>query len=381
MGSGGIAHEQIAPIDELDSWTSTLTQVATQPLEFCEDFPAIAQRYEAWWAQANSDRPIFYGTADADPSRPITRRLELLENPEAWFETKLADMRQTYCVGDAVPSVRVDFGPVMLGPLFGGQMHFDSDTTWTDAFINDDWSNAPEWTWSDDHPLWQQLRARLDLVAADAPGRYLVMTPDFGGSADVLLNLRGSTDLCMDVIEQPQQLTDAINAMYPSWRRAFVELYSIVVGKHGAGLAHWLGMWSSRPYMVPACDFNFMIGPDEFNAVCRPDIARQAATAGRAVFHLDGSGAARHMDALLEVPELQAIQYTPGAGTPSVRPWLDMFAKVQQAGKPLWVFCPADEVNILCDALRPEGLGIVTSTSTPAELDDLFAQFCRHYGR
>jgi hypothetical protein len=31
--------------------------------------------------------------------------------------------------------------------------------------------------------------------------------------------------------------------------------------------------------MPPACDFNFMIGPDQFNALCLPDIARQTATA------------------------------------------------------------------------------------------------------
>ena len=67
--------------------------------------------------------------------------------------------------------------------------------------------------------------------------------------------------------------------------------------------------------MIPACDFNFLIGPREFERLFLPDIARQAATAGRAIFHLDGPGAARHIDALLDLPELQAIQFVPGAGT------------------------------------------------------------------
>ena len=289
-------------------------------------------------------------------------------------------MHQTHCVGDALPSVRIDFGPVLLGPLFGAAFHRSDDTAWTEAFINDDWSNTPTWTWPDDFPLWQRLRELLDIVAADAAGKYLVVTPDLGGSADVLLNLRGTTKLCLDAVDRPEQITSAIDAIYPAWRRAFSEIYRIVVEQHGAGLVHWLGMWSNQPYHVPACDFNFMIGPNEFNSLCRPDIARQAATVGRAVFHLDGPGAARHADALLEIPDIQAIQFTPGTAKPSVQPWLEMFQRIQAAGRSLWIFCPAGEVDLLCDALRPEGLGVVTQTKTAAELDELFAKFCRRYG-
>jgi hypothetical protein len=132
--------------------------------------------------------------------------------------------------------------------------------------------------------------------------------------------------------------------------------------------------------MIPACDFNFMIGPKEFERVCLPDIARQAATVGRAVFHLDGPGAARHIDALLEVPDIQAIQFTPGEGTPSALAWVEMFRKIQAKGRSVLVICPANEVLALCDALRPEGLAImITESLTPKTLDDVFAQLTSRY--
>lgn len=370
----------ITPIAERDTWARRLETVASQPLEFCPDFPTIARRYEAWWRHGLLDRPIFQASVNTNPERPITRRLDLLEDADAWFDAKLQDLRQTRYAGDALPHIRTDFGPVLLGGMLGGRLEFGADTGWTHAFIDDAWSNAPDWVLREDNHWWRTLRALTERVAKDAASRYLVCTPDLGGSADVLLNLRGASDLCMDVLTQPERIPKAIDAIYPAWHEAFTTLYRTVTG-HGAGLQHWVGLWSSVPYMVPACDFNFLIGQDDFNRLCLPDIARQAATVGRAVFHLDGPGAAKHIDALLEVPDIQAIQFTPGEGAPSALAWVEMFRKIQDKGRSLLVFCPPEEVLALCEAVRPEGLAIlVLGEITPGGLEELYGALCGRFG-
>ncbi|HIJ74472.1 MAG TPA: hypothetical protein HPP83_10270 [Candidatus Hydrogenedentes bacterium] len=369
----------VIPIVELSDWSDTLARIASGPLEFCEEFPRIAGRFEAWWAQDVLDRPVFIGAVNADPRRPITRRLDLLEDPDRWLEAKLADMAQLHRVGDALPFVRVDFGPGVLGALFGAETERGPDTVWTHPFIADDWSNEPDWTVKKDHPWRQQMRALLERVANDGPGRYLVCSPDLFGPADVLLSLRGATKLCMDVIERPNRVCRALDAMYPAWHTAFRGLCDLTVGR-GAGLIHWLMVWSNEVYTVPACDFCCMIGPDEFERVCLPDIARQAATIGRAVFHLDGSAAARHLDPLLEVPEIKAIQYIPEKSAPSVLPWIDMFKKIQRRGRSLLINTPPEEVLELRAQLRPEGLAIwVDPAPPPLELDGLYTEFSRPY--
>ncbi len=373
-----INHLPTESIAELDSWSTTLNAIASEPLAFCEDFPRIAERFEAWWNHDVTDRPLFLGAANTNPNRPITRRLDLLDNPAAWLEAKFEDLQQVHRVGDKLPYVRTDFGPVFLGAMLGGRLEFGADTGWTHAFINDDWSNAPDWQLEESNHWWTALRELTELAARDAAGRYLVCTPDLGASADVLLNLRGSSALCLDVITRPDTVREAIDAIYPAWHAAFTSLYRIALG-HGTGLIHWLEIWSNRPYYVPACDFNFLIGPDEFNAICLPDIARQSATLGRAVFHLDGPGAARHIDALLEVPDIQAIQFTPGEGSPSALAWIPMFKNIQEHGKSLYVFCPADEVLEFSAALKPEGLCVVPSGLMPEDLDALFEAFCKRW--
>ena len=367
-------------LDSLDTWAGQLKEMTTATLALCPSFPSIAQRYEAWWAHDCLDRPIFIGATNAHPERPITRRLELIQRPAAWFAARYADMLQTHRVGDALPYIRADFGPVLLGGMLGGRVEFGADTTWTHACIDDDWRNAPDWQLRDDNPWWVLLQQLAERVAEDAKGRYLFCTPDLGGSADVLLNLRGSTALCMDVVEQPEQIEAAINAIYPAWRKAYTRLYEIALGR-GVGLIHWLVLWSERPYMIPACDFNFMISPRQFERLFLPDIEHQAKTAGRAVFHLDGPGAARHIDALLECEAIQAIQFTPGAGTPSALAWVEMFRKIQRKGRSLLAVCPLAEVLSLCASLRPEGLALlVDDIPSPAALDEIYNAFSRQFG-
>jgi len=368
------------PMEQIPLWTDGLTAIARQPLEFCEDFPRIAQRLEAWWRHELLDRPVFLAEADTRPEWAMTRRLELMHEPDAWFHEKILDIQQMHRVGDMLPRIRVDFGPVLLGSLLGGRREVRSDTSWTHAFIGDDWSNAPDWTIRDDHPDWRLLRDLTQRVARDAAGRYLLCTPDLGAAADVLLNLRGSEQLCLDVVTRPQTIKSAVDAIYASWQKAFTRLYALAL-EQGAGLIHWLGLWSNRPYAVPACDFNALIGPRHFRELFLPEIAREAAAAGRAVFHLDGPDAARHIDALLEVTEIDAIQFTPGAGSPSALAWLDMLRRIQSKGRSLLIFCPAQEVLTLAESLRPEGLAILIEQSPPpAELDALFSEFTRRYG-
>jgi len=361
--SGTFTQQTIEPVNELASWTQTLERVASRPLAFREDFPCITARHEAWWAHEGLRRPLLLAQANRRPDRPINRRLDLLADPDAWFEAKLADLKQTYWGGDSVPNIRVDFGPVAMGPLCGAKTEYGADTSWTHAFINDDWSNAPDWTIVEDNPTWQRLKQLTLRIAQHAGGRYALCTPDLGGSADVLLNARGPDLLCLDAIDRPELLCKHINALYPAWHKAFAMLYDTVMG-NGAGIIHWLGIWSNRPYMIPACDFNFMIGPEEFARICLPDIERQARTVGRAVFHLDGPGAARHIDALLEVDAIDAIQFTPGEGTPSTRPWIEMFRKILSKGRSVLIITPIDEVVGLCETLGPEGVAIITNGSS-----------------
>ena len=365
----------IKPMPDLSAWSAKMRQVGSQPLAFCEDLPTIAQRLEAWWAHDCLDRPVFTGAADKNPARPITRRYELLDDLDAWFDTKYADMQQMHRVGDALPRIRVQV-PV-FGGVLGAKIEFSSGTAWTHPTIRDDWSNEPGWTWGEDNRWWELMRCVARRVSQDARGRYLVQSPGVGNATDLLSGMRGPQGLCIDVIERPERLLAAAEAIYPTWHRVSAETYRIPV-EEGCAVVQNVGLWSNRPYHVPQVDFSFMTSTVHFRQLFMPEIARHAATIGRNIFHLDGPGVARHIDAVLDIPDIQAIQWVPGAGTPSPLPWIEMLRKIQRRGRSVQVVCPPEDVLPLCEALRPEGLAIALSGAlTPSDLDDLFDQFCR----
>jgi len=380
MTTRRIEHPPVTPMPEKAAWAKKLKEIASQPLEFRPDFPEVARRHEAWWRREMIDRPLMTYGRGKGASRKFSKHFDLLlDEPERWLEESFKDMAAVERLGDELPNVRVDFGPVMTGGLLGAKTEFGSETTWTHAFIDDDWSNAPEWRIDEKNRFWVQFRKLTTMLAQHARGRYLVRGPDYGGSADVLLNIRGSEGLCIDCLEKPDVVKNAADAIYPLWHRQFTETYRRTLAE-GAGLIHWIGLWSNEPYMIPACDFNYLIGPKEFNRIFLPDIARQTATVGRGVFHLDGWGAAKHVDALLDVPDIKAIQIVPGAGTPSALAWLDILKKIQKRRKAVAISCPHDEVMKLCDELRPEGLGLWLTSAPPGDgLDRLFEQFCRRF--
>jgi len=368
-------------ISEQLAWSDSLRAIGRQPLAECPEFPRIAQRFDAWWRQEVIDRPLWIATANNNPASPITRRIDLIEKPDEWLNAKLRDLHQTAWFGDAIPHIRVDFGAACLGALLGAPIEFSSDTTWTHACIkSDDWSDAPSFKLDTEGKWWKLFQHLLDNAAEAAKGQFLVCTPSPGGLADVLTNLRGATEICMDLLEQPDRIVNAMNEMHLAWHQAFCELYHRPLAK-GAGLFHWHLVWSDVPYVVNECDLAFSIGPTEFRDICLPDIERTAQSVGRSIFHLDGVGSTRHLDALLEIPEIRAIQYTPGAGSPSAMAWLDMFHRVQDAGRSVLIFAPAREVVPLFESLRPEGLAVlVDGPASVQELQQIQHQISSRFG-
>ena len=77
------------------------------------------------------------------------------------------------------------------------------------------------------------------------------------------------------------------------------------------------------------------------------------------MYHLDGSQAIRHLECLLEIKDLDAIEFTaepnvPSAGSPY---WYDTYRKILDAGKSIQAWkIQACEVLPLLDAIGAEGV-------------------------
>ena len=92
------------------------------------------------------------------------------------------------------------------------------------------------------------------------------------------------------------------------------------------------------------------------------------------VYHFDGQEQIRHLDALLSIKKLRAIQWTHVAGQPKPSMFIPVLKKIQQAGKNLILIPTADEVPVLLDNLSSRGLHLlIADVTTVEEAQDLMA--------
>ena len=102
-----------------------------------------------------------------------------------------------------------------------------------------------------------------------------------------------------------------------------------------------------------------MISVDDYRRFVQPFIREQCQKIDYTLYHLDGVGAMHHLDALLEIKELNAIQWTPGVGEPQggSPKWYDLYKKILAGGKSImacWV--TLDELRPLLDNIGGDGV-------------------------
>ena len=82
-----------------------------------------------------------------------------------------------------------------------------------------------------------------------------------------------------------------------------------------------------------------MIGQDAFRELVLDSLKEQTEKLDYVLYHLDGPGAVKHLDALMEIEGINALQWTPGDTGPdgTWEEWYGIYDKVVTAGKSLWI--------------------------------------------
>jgi hypothetical protein len=98
-----------------------------------------------------------------------------------------------------------------------------------------------------------------------------------------------------------------------------------------------------------------------FDEIFLPGIARECRFLDRSIYHLDGPGALRHLDTILDIPELDAVQWVPGAGREIFSKWVPVYQKIQAAGKGILVYCEVSDLELVMQTLKPKALALAIS--------------------
>lgn len=264
--------------------------------------------------------------------------------------------------GDWLPVVWPNFGPSFTTALLGADLRFGANTTWQDCpTLSLEQVAALDF---DAEVLWWQRCAEIVRGALEAwDGRYVVGHPDWGAVFDGLCHLCGIEQVCIAALETPETVRAAGRRLLEIQLTLARELADAMIRVQG-GTCSWLGCWSPGLTYPVQADQSVLLGPDAFREIVLPLLAEECDALRHAAYHLDGPDAVKHLDALLEIPSLRAIQWIPGAGAPPSHEWLDLYRRIQASGRNVIVEAECDAVPIFLKELDPRGLFIRTACPT-----------------
>jgi hypothetical protein len=267
---------------------------------------------------------------------------------------------------DVLPVATTDIGPGSLALLLGSLPGFADNTVWFNPCMEDEPEpeKLPPLRFDPDHPFWRTTEAIVRRCAdlarePSSPERYLVGCPDLIENVDVLSSLRGAQTLCVDLIERPEWVEQKVREINDVWFAVYQRIYDIIKLEDGSSTFGAFCIWGPGKVAKVQCDASGMFSPRMFARFVVPALTAQCQWLDHSLYHLDGTQAMVHLDALLQIEPLDAVEWTPQAGieTGGHARWHDMYRRILAAGKSVQIVnVELSQVLPLLDVLGPEGV-------------------------
>ena len=334
------------------------------------DFEKIKRRFDAFWQKEIIDRPLISIKAPRKsakqgdfpiPDSPQKRWIDL----DYILNKMRFSLETTLFLGDAIPFYMPNIGPDSFTAYLGGNLRFmDERTSWVESFVRDLSEYEP--SFDKNNKWWKFMNDLIDAVCEVAKGHFLVGMPDLHGGGDSLAAARGPSNLALDLYDKPEEVKRVMKRLTKVYYEVFNSYYEKISSVQEGSIT-WLPAYSRGRFVALQNDFSGLVSPQMFQEFFLYEIEELSRYLDNSIFHLDGPSSLGNLDALLEIDTLDGIQWVPGAGSKPMAEWVDVCARILDAGKCLQISCRPEEVEFLLSRLKPEGLFISTSCTTEEE--------------
>ncbi len=280
------------------------------------DLNEAKKYWSAFWAGEIIDRPaISLKVAPGPDAPPHPAGLILQDDPLIAVRQFGEWAAHVKWLAEAVPFFHLNYGPDQFAAWLGARLEYSPDsggTTWSVPFIRDWDLDGAEI----DHPhgQWWDRAVEVYRGAGEiADGRFLIGVPDAHSNMDALSALRGPQAMCEDLLDVPEKVDRAMLRV----RKAFAPILETVANAGRMdkwGYTGWLPFYSETPYATLQCDFACMVGPEHFRRWILPALEEESSYLDHSVYHYDGPDALVHLDDVLSIPGIRAIQSGPRHG-------------------------------------------------------------------
>ncbi len=281
-----------------------------------------------------------------------------------------------YYGADILPVSDTSFGPGSLALLIGSEPGISKETVWFEpCMMNEpEPEKLPPLKFDPNNKWWKLTEQTMKECAKLSKGKYMAGAPDLIENIDILSSLRDPQTLMFDLIERPEWVKQKVREINEVWFEAYQRIYDII--KLDDGSSSWAAfrIWGAGKTAKLQCDASAMFSPDMFKEFVVPCLTEQCRWLDNSLYHLDGTQAMCHLDALLTIKELDAIEWTPQAGIEhgSHPRWYDLYKKILGAGKSVQIIgVKPEELKPMLDKIGRDGIYIMTG-GTQAEFDKMY---------
>ncbi len=332
----------------------------------------------AWWDGAPQKYPCLLLSAAKPGGSPIpdTDDLERHWNDvELIVERKMGNLEQTEYYGVSVPFHAVSYGSSAMSGVLGARMELlNRQTVWAHP-VFDSIEQLLEVDLHPETPCCRTLQEVTRRSVALSPGHHFVAHFPLEGVTDLAASLYGTDNLLADLILKPAQVKRAFAHLKRLWIETFDRIAALIAQGGNPGGIGWAGIWAPGTTFPLQEDFSFMISREMYDEFCLPQVADMADAMDYPMYHLDGVPAARHLDSLLGLKKLRAIQWVPGPGNEPIHLWYELLRRIIAAGKSVEVFARPDEIEDLVDQVGARGLLISVQDASREDIERLLDKY------
>jgi hypothetical protein len=344
-------------------------------LENMPGFGKAMQRVYAWYEFEIIDRVPIRFMAHNDFLESETDALYQMtpsERKNWWFDAELQVDNYVKSIEDQTfhaetfPVYFPNLGPDVYAGFYGAELEFGAVTSWSVPLVQE-WDDINKLALGLNNVYFKKLEELTQCALDRCEGKFMVGYTDLHPGLDCVAAWRDPQQLCFDMIDSPDQVNNLAGLAIADFETIY-DHFDKLLKNAGQLSVSWMGIPSFGRMHIPSCDFSTMISPQLFEKFAMPILEREVKTMTHNIFHVDGKGVARHLDTILNVPEVHALQWVQGVGDDlPIMQWASFIKEIQARKVPVIVDLNKEELESFMDEMDPQGLFLWVATQDEEE--------------
>ncbi|MDR1537993.1 MAG: hypothetical protein LBU32_08350 [Clostridiales bacterium] len=350
--------------------------------DFNGNWDEIKTNMEAWWSGRSIGRPLIAIQAPRLVAEKASESIQKATPREFWtefdviYKRHLEAFKTYHFAAETYPRFYSNLGPTGLAAFLGSEPIFRKETVWYQPSVDGPCEVHAKFDPNNPWLLWSL--GLLQKGREVANGEFLAGILDLCEHVDVAASLLGTQTLLVSMMDEPSEIHRLLEEIQDCWLRVY-DLHCSLNAVNGFSSYGPFQIMGKGRVAKLQCDASAMLSPAMFDEFALPLLSDQTQALDRSMYHLDGEDAIRHLDAVLSMEGLNALQWTPGAGKADGGDecWDFIYERALNKGKSIYALVHPKNFKRFVKKFGASGVFIATTAQSAQDADFLVEEASR----